>query len=151
MASSRPIVIRPAHEGDTALVCALLEASGLPVLGVDSHVREFFVAADGDGVVGTIGLEVYGADGLLRSAAVAETHRNQGLGSSLVDRVLLKARELRLRKIFLLTNTAEDYFRKKGFRKVERETVTGSITGSAEFLLPPCTHAACMEMTLPAE
>jgi len=137
-----------AKREDLPSVTSLLESATLPTLGVVEHFDTFLVAQDDKGIVGAIGLEVYGATALLRSAVVAEQERGHGIGQLLYNELLRKARELKIQRLILLTNTAQEYFRRKGFRIIEQRMVTGPITASAEFSGACPAHAACMELLL---
>ena len=142
------VTVRMAQLEDLPSVNFLLQSAKLPMLGVAEHFETFLVALGDNGIVGTIGLEVYGSTALLRSAVVAEQERGRGIGQLLYDELLSKARHLQIRRLILLTNTAEEYFRRKGFRTIEPRTVTGPITTSAEFSGACPAHAACMELLL---
>ena len=77
--------IRTAQPSDLDAVEGLLAAAGLPVAGVEDQLEDGFVVLERDGaMVGVAGLEVYGAYGLLRSVAVAESLRGTGLGDAVV-------------------------------------------------------------------
>jgi amino-acid N-acetyltransferase len=66
-------------------VVALLQSQGLPVSDItDEHLESFFFAGSDSSPTGLVGLEVHGADALLRSLVVAEAARGKGLGSSWV-------------------------------------------------------------------
>ncbi len=142
------VKVRVAQREDLPVVIALLQSAKLPSLGVAEHFETFLVAQRENSIVGTLGLEVYGPTALLRSAIVVEQERGRGIGQLLFDELLRKARQLHIHKLILLTNTAEEYFRRKGFATIEQRTVTGPITTSAEFSGACPTHAACMELLL---
>lgn len=125
--------IRPAEPGDYPAVAGLLEAAGLPTEGLPPSLADFVVAAADDGLVGAVGLEVYGPAALLRSAVVADRARGRGLGAALVDRLLEHARARGVRQVYLLTTTAEDWFPRFGFTRIERHAVPPALHASAEF------------------
>jgi amino-acid N-acetyltransferase len=92
------------------------------------------VVREDDGrVVGVAGLELYGEDGLLRSVAVDEDYRGQGLAAALVEAVLQRAQRVGLRSVYLLTTTSRDYFARRGFKDVAREQAPPAIRESWEF------------------
>jgi N-acetylglutamate synthase-like GNAT family acetyltransferase len=95
-----------------------------------------------------MGLEVYGATALLRSAVVAGDHQRSGVGTALFVRLLDLARDEKVARLILLTNTAESYFRRKGFRTVDANAITGPIRQSTEFTGACPSTAVCMELTL---
>ncbi len=146
--SIQSVVINPAGNPDLPGVKGLLERSGLPTLGVAESFGTFLVAKEGPRLVGAIGVEIYGETGLLRSAVVDPSTRNLGVGGKLYDELLRLARSRGIRKLVLLTNTAEGYFARKGFRSIDRTTLTGPVTSSIEFTDACPSHAVCMELVL---
>ncbi len=125
--------VRASRPADLPAVEALLSAASLPREGVRDHFRTFLVAELEGRVIGAIGLEEYGATALLRSAVVAPDLRSEGIGSALHDALLTRACEHGVTELVLLTTTASQYFARKGFRVVPRETIRGSVTTSPEF------------------
>lgn len=69
------------------------------------------------------GLETYGFHALLRSVAVHPHYRNRGLATLLVTRLVDQTRQDRLHAVYLLTTSAEAYFRRLGFETIPREDV----------------------------
>lgn len=127
-------IVRAAGPGDLAAVEALLLESQLPTAGVDASLEGFMVAEHDGAVVGVTGLEPCGRHyGLLRSAAVAPAWRGQGVGRTLVARVIEEARGQRLEALFLLTTTAADYFPAFGFEVVARPAVPPEVRATVEF------------------
>lgn len=125
----------PARETDGPAVRELLASVDLPVDDAsDADLRHFFVLRNEHGVVGAIALEVLGEDAILRDLAVARTARGQGLGWILVDVIVQWARYRGVRRIYLLTETASDFFAAKlGFRVVDRTTVSPDIAATTTF------------------
>lgn len=84
-------------------------------------IREFWVAKDGDKVVATGALKIFWKDlAEIRSLAVDEGYRGQGLGRALVYACFKEAMELGVKKVFVLTNSPE-YFSHLGFHPVDRK------------------------------
>lgn len=140
--------ILPAKPGELAAICALVRAVGLPPEGVAEALPYFWVAREGDTLVGTIGLEVYGELALLRSAAVAPAWQRRGLGSALTATVLDYAAARQFRALYLLTTTAADFFHKHGFVPVARAEVPAAVQQSLEFQSLCPQTAVCMACTL---
>lgn len=132
-APERPVRLRPAEPGDFPAVVRLLEGAGLPLGGLAPSLADFIVAVGGAGVVGAVGLEIYGSLALLRSAVVAEGARDSGVGAALVGQLLGHARSRGVEQVYLLTTTAEDWFPRFGFVRVARDTVPLALHASAEF------------------
>jgi amino-acid N-acetyltransferase len=126
-------VIRPAHHDDRTRVEALLTAAGLPTDGVAEHFASFLVAEEGGTIVGAAGLELRGREALLRSVVVTHTKKGTGLGSRLTRAALDHARAQRARAVYLLTTTADAYFPRFGFTRVDREAVPDTLRSSREF------------------
>lgn len=119
---------------DYPQVAELLRSANLPLDGVQENFKTFLEARDSHGrLVGVAGLEVYGKSALLRSVAVAESRRGEGIGSQLVTRAVEEARGLGVARLYLLTDTAEKYFAHFGFKQIGRDTVDASLQQSAEF------------------
>lgn len=125
--------LRPASAADYLDVVRLLEAADLPTAGLRPSLPRFLVAEEGGQLVGAIGLEVYGDTALLRSAVVDESRRGSGVGRDLVARVLEQARSDGIREVYLLTTTAERYFPRFGFSRIERAAVADGVRASEEF------------------
>jgi N-acetylglutamate synthase-like GNAT family acetyltransferase len=111
----------------------LLLQNKLPVEDLETGKQTFWIVEDGENIAGAIALEPYGAYGLLRSMATHENYRNQGIAALLVQALLTEARHSGIKEIYLLTETAETYFSKKGFKKIHRDDVPEDIKQSKEF------------------
>lgn len=140
--------IRNATPADFDDIARLLAAESLPLAGVADHLKNYLVAERDGEIIGVMGLEAYAETGLLRSAVVAQHAKNQGIGGALYEALIKKARELGISRLLLLTNTAEEYFRRRGFRKIDEKSVAGPVRSSVEFSGACPTHAACMELIL---
>lgn len=125
--------LRPTRPEDLPPVLKLLEDAGLPVAGVEEWFDRFIVAEHDGRVVGVAGLEVHGTDGLLRSVAVADDWRGRGLGGALTDRVLEHCTHDGLSAVYLLTQTAETFFPRHGFVRIERDAASDAVKQSVEF------------------
>lgn len=135
--------IAPAAAGDREEVVALLEACGLPPAGIDDHFPHAFLVArrDDGALMGAAGVEIHGDAGLLRSVAVAETARGQGLGERLSRAAMELAAERGVRETYLLTTGAEGYFPRLGFVRVAREELPAAL-GASEQLRGACPATA---------
>ena len=142
------VYIRHASKSDLPKIRDLLVIHGLPFEGVEQHINNFFAAVTDDVIVGTIGLEVYGIFGLLRSAAIHPDYQNKGNGSKLYDKLIQHAKSLNMKEIYLLTTTAEKYFLRKGFTKIDRDNVAHEVKLSDEFTGACPASAVCMMLKL---
>jgi amino-acid N-acetyltransferase len=141
--------VRAARRADLSAVLALLADAGLPVAGVEEWIDSFVVAEDGGRIVGTAGVEVHGDDGLLRSVAVARDYRGRGLGNALTEAALARAARDGLSAVYLLTETAESFFPRHGFVRIERAAASDAVKASTEFRELCPTTAAVMVRQLP--
>jgi amino-acid N-acetyltransferase len=84
-------------------------------------------------LVAVAGLEMCCDDALLRSVAVHPEWRSHGLGRDLIKRIVCHAEERGIRALYLLTMTAEHYFPRFGFERIERTAVPPEIAETLEF------------------
>ena len=127
---------------------SLLTASNLPVEDLD-YKKDLLVGYyEGDSLVGTGGLEIYGPYALLRSLSVKMGIRGKAVGTTLTEYLLQEARKRQLKGIYLLTETAHGFFLKKGFKDVNRNAVPEEVKQSAEFskLCPQSAAVMCLEL-----
>lgn len=127
------ISIRAATAADFQPICALLETSKLPTIDLNPSLPSFFIAEQAGKVAGVMGMDRYEKFGLLRSAATAAEYRNLGIAGALVEKVEQAARSQQLTSLYLITNTAEAWFARKGFTKIDRSEVPAVVLQSEEF------------------
>jgi amino-acid N-acetyltransferase len=129
---AEPLMIRGRPPLSTAV--ALLQALGLPVSDItDEHLEHFFFIGSDGSPTGLVGVEIYGADALLRSLVVAGSARAQGLGSALVQHAEDYAASNNVAAMYLLTTTAESFFERRGYRRVDRSQAPTAIQSTPEF------------------
>ncbi len=129
--------VRKASLKDLPAILCLLEANGLSVQGVETNLKNFVAAKEGGKTLGSAGLEIYGKVGLLRSVAVTKEKKGKGLGKAMTEEVISLAKKRKLEKLFLLTTTAAGYFKKFGFKEIERSEADRSILKAAQSCCPP--------------
>ncbi len=127
------IIIDAAQETDLPAILALLEKSGLPQNGLSDHITTTLVARENHAIVGIAALELYGTVALLRSVAVADQLRGQGLGQQLTKEALKLAEQHGVTLVYLLTETASGFFPRFGFRPIPRSEVAPAIHFSTEW------------------
>lgn len=148
MLLNKNVTLRQAGAADWPAVEALLLANKLPTEGARQHLPTYLLAVSNGEVVGCAGAEVYGDIALLRSVAVAPGLQGQGVGQLLVERLLHEATRRQIRRIFLLTVTAPEYFSRFGFKRGPIVDAPEALKASAELqgACPAC--AAFMSLTL---
>ena len=109
--------IRAAEPGDAGSLRSLLDGAGLEPGPEGGLSTATWVAADADAgaIVGTVALERAGSDAHLRSLAVADDRRDEGLGTLLVAHAVREARRSGAAGVFIATETAEGFFGGLGF------------------------------------
>jgi len=127
------IEVRKAKQTDRETLKSLLDSERLPTSDLPTSLDNFFVVADGDQIIGGIGLEQYDNCGLLRSLVVAPSYRNQNIAAKLIDQLEISAAGIGIGCIYLLTETAPGYFDKKGYERISRNEVPVALQKSSEF------------------
>ena len=141
--------VRRAHTSDVPLIKKLVDTYAGKILleknlvTLYEAVQEFWVAEHDGKVVGCGALHVLWADlGEVRTVAVDPTMTGRGIGHAIVDQLLRVARDLQLRRLFVLTFET-DFFGRHGFAEIEGTPVTTDVyeemqrsydIGVAEFL-----------------
>jgi UDP-N-acetylmuramate: L-alanyl-gamma-D-glutamyl-meso-diaminopimelate ligase len=128
--------ILPAAPTDLAAIRAILNRVSLDSRDIrDQDYGNFLVVRNESGVVGCIGVEVYGQDAILRSLAVNLESRGAGYGWMLADTAVTTARHRGVKRMYLLTpKTESDFFAEKlGFRVIDRSTVAEAVAKSSTF------------------
>ncbi len=124
-------------------LCDLPEADITP-----EHLRHFFVLRDKGKIIGTVGVQILGRFGLLRSLAVEPGYRGRGSASRLAEKAEQYAASLNVQRLYLLTMTAEGFFLKRNYQKVQRNSAPLPLQETSEFKNVCPVSAACMAKEL---
>jgi amino-acid N-acetyltransferase len=122
-----------ANKEDLDGISNLLAINNLPFADLQESAIAFIVGKINNDIIGCIGLENYGTEGMLRSFAVSPKFRNKGIGKELYRQLINYAVGQHIKTIHLLTETARDYFAGKGFVVADRTTAPQVIINSIEF------------------
>jgi N-acetylglutamate synthase-like GNAT family acetyltransferase len=144
--------LRTAEAADLPALLDLLRNAGLPIDDLSAGSLEgFFVAGGppGNPLVEAGALEVHGTEGLLRSLAVAPGFAHAGIGTAITQRLIYRADAIGLRRTWLLTLTAEDFFPRFGFRTTDRRLAPAAVSATAEFQRLCPGSAICMVRAAP--
>lgn len=147
MPDTPEIAIGPAAAADVEAIKRLLTEAALPLDGVDEHWKTFVVAKEGDRLIACGGSEAYAVVALIRSVAVHPDYRSRGLGRRIVRNLLDRLSSLGLREFYLLTTTAEEYFIRRGFTKIDRDEIHPQLLASKELDACP-SSAVCMRLVM---
>lgn len=146
---STELIVRRATTRDVGAIRMLVDQYAGKVLLVKEtvtlyeDVQEFWVAVDGDRIVGCGALHILWEDlGEIRTVAVDREAKRRGIGGVIVDRLIAHGRDLGIERIFVLTFETS-FFARHGFREIEGTPVTPEVyaemrrsydRGIAEFL-----------------
>jgi N-acetylglutamate synthase-like GNAT family acetyltransferase len=113
---------------------AALRKANLPVDGVTAPGTLFWRFSTEDDVpAGFGGLEVYGADVLMRSVVTLPPLRGRGIGAAIVAALEIEARLAKCKSVYVLTTTAQRLFEKLGYATLDRSQAPAAIRGTTQF------------------
>ena len=126
--------IRRARPEDRGQLERWLAAAGLPTDDLtDAHMQRFLVMSEAGKPLGMVGLEVFGAVGLLRSLVVEPGSRSAGAGRALVAALEDDAKSEGVTELWLLTIDADGWFEKLGYAPSARDDAPDAIRATPEF------------------
>jgi len=132
-------------------VAHLLTEAGLPSSDLTTaHLENFFGCGSMSAPDGIVGVELYESVALLRSLAVSAKCRGQGCGAALVAQAERFAQSQGAKEIYLLTTTAEHFFERFGYARVQREVAPVAIQRTQEFSTLCSSSSTLMVKRLPA-
>jgi N-acetylglutamate synthase-like GNAT family acetyltransferase len=141
--------MRPARRGDMPMIRTLLHSVELDEPARDDQFPSFYVLSNEVGIAGGVALDVLGDDAVLRALAVNPEFRGAGYGWMLADMAVSQARWRGVRRIYLLTETASDFFAAKfGFRVVDRSTLSKLVAASETFTAARGSNLVAMRLDL---
>lgn len=108
------------------------------------QLKHFLLGWDGSRLVAVVGLEIEDSSALLRSLVVDADYRNRGIATRLVHEIEEYAKSLKVNTLYLLTMTAEAFFKKCGYQRTARESAPVGIQGTTEFQHLCPASAVCM-------
>lgn len=143
------LTIEAPSSKDELQIRKLLTLCELPQKDITPEgLHHFLVLKEKEKIIGVVGLEVFGPFGLLRSLAVDPKYRSRGFAPRLIERMEAYAVSLNIEILYLLTMTAEGFFAKYGYQKVERKSAPPVIRGTTEFGSLCPISAVCMVKSL---
>ena len=154
---TRKKMIRKATIKDIKSIHALLQQYGSkgellprPLSVLYDHVRDFTVYVDNKdaGVLGCCALQFCWTDlAEIRSLAVQPEHLGNGIGSKLVEHVLLEAQSFKIQKVFALTYRP-GFFKRFGFQQIDRSELPIKIWADCIMCIkfPDCDETAMMKI-----
>ena len=126
------LTVRIATFGDIDILKTFLEKAKLNTKGINEMIDSFLIMEDEDGQLkATIGMEQFGASGLLRSLVVtASTSENDLL--SLFREMFLLAKNKEIKDLYLATNKlgAMKFVEVLGFEPVDKDHIPMAFSSS---------------------
>jgi len=141
-------MVARASAQDWPAIESLLVASGLPLDAAVPAFKSGVIERLGDELVGCAAIELFDRAALLRSVAVRDDLRGQGVGQRLVGAAEELARESGVSELLLLTETAESWFARLGYEVIDRASVPADVAGSVEFSTACSDTAIAMRRSL---
>lgn len=108
-------------ENNSSAVAELLEQNNLSRSGLTDNNVFLFALFKGDEILGAGALAVIDTFSMLRSVCINKKYQKNRLGSDLCGHLYEKAQALGLKDIYLLTDTAEGFFKKQKFETISRK------------------------------
>jgi amino-acid N-acetyltransferase len=130
---------------DYDAVSSLLINSKLQISDLTPEALTHFLGIREEATITAVGgIEVYGPVALLRSIAVAGSSKGQGYGLQIVHALEAGARRTGIETLYLLTESADAFFARLGYRHTARDDVPAAIRTTAQFSALCPESAACM-------
>ncbi|MFN3946490.1 MAG: N-acetyltransferase [Aquificaceae bacterium] len=107
-------------------------------------IRDFWVCEEDGEIRGCAALHIVWEDlAEIKSLAVKKEHRGKGIGGMLVEACLREAKELGVKRVFVLTY-AQDFFSKFNFEEVEKSKLPHKVWGECINCIkfPTCDETA---------
>jgi ribonucleotide monophosphatase NagD (HAD superfamily) len=133
---------RPAKPEDAPAIRALLEEAGLSAAGVEARIPETIISSEGEEteIDATACLDSAEGYGILRSVAVRKSMQGNGLGMLAVAAAVTSDQANAPRTVYVLTESAAEFFNRLGFRKVDRSELPEPVRATAQ--AEKCTDTA---------
>jgi len=143
--------VRPARPGDRTPIGQLLDRAGITHGGLDKVWSEFLVMPSGDGheIIACVAMEHVEDDALLRMLAITPERRGEGLGYSLIDAAMKKARLEGALHLYLVTDGAQGVVGENlGFEVIDQKSIAPAITATVEYQMARSKTATWMRKEL---
>jgi amino-acid N-acetyltransferase len=140
--------LRNAKKEDIPVVQELLKANDLPIEDIPMKIDCIVIAYRSGQFLGVGGVEEYGVHGLLRSVVIDRRFRGKGYGRTLCGLLIEQAKSKGIKELYLLTMTSESFFKRLGFRRIDRNTVPHVLQETSEFKELCPVSSVCMKMNL---
>jgi UDP-N-acetylmuramate: L-alanyl-gamma-D-glutamyl-meso-diaminopimelate ligase len=143
--------VRPARPGDKAQIGQLLDRAGITHAGLDKMWSEFLVvpAPAGNEIAACVAIEHVEDHALFRMLAITPERRGEGLGYSLIDAALKKARMDGALHLYLVTDGTQGFVGEKlGFDVIDQKSIAPAIAATVEYQMARSKTAMWMRKEL---
>ncbi|MTI40793.1 arsenic resistance N-acetyltransferase ArsN2 [Fulvivirga lutimaris] len=141
-------MVKQLDQSHLSAILRLLKENGLPVKDIDLKKQSFWGLVKQEQLIGIGALEIKGDSALLRSLAIDKNSQNMGLGNQLLTTMLELSKSKGIKNLFLLTETAEPFFKKNNFKNINRNQVPEEIAMTEEFKSICPSSAICMTLKI---
>ena len=129
----RILDIRRATREELQTVNKLLLSNDLAELPASPSLANVLLGLEEDSIVGVVALDVVARFGLTRWLVVAQEHRGQELGKSLVRGLVTRGQELGLRELYALPGGARKFLEGLGFREFNESALPREVRMLASY------------------
>jgi N-acetylglutamate synthase-like GNAT family acetyltransferase len=132
------VPLLPVSPADVDDLRAFLVEADLTLAGLDDPAVRLWIERDAAGtIVGSTGFElsVDGEHTLLRSVAVAPTHRTAGAGTRLASHALAEAASAGATRAWLFSRRSGPFWQKLGFSPADRDALAEALAGTHQLRL----------------
>ncbi|KAA3620385.1 MAG: GNAT family N-acetyltransferase [Calditrichaeota bacterium] len=141
-------IIAHAEPEDLPAIKKLLLSLNLPTEGIENCLPHIYMAKQGEKIIGTIAMEIYGRNALLRSLAVGDNWQGLGISTQLYYSLAEAAKNNGIYQFYLLTDSVPAYFERLGFTHIKRDAFPHDVQTSVQFTSAICQTAAAMTKRL---
>lgn len=144
------IVIRIATEKDLLPIQHLLAKANISEQGIEKNWDHFLVAEDSTKkLIGTVGIEPLGKDGLIRSLVMTSENWNAKIGLDFIELAVAFGKQKGFETLFLMTNSSLPFFEYIGFQILEESEIPDHVKQSDHF--SQYVEGVTKVMSLPTE
>ena len=143
--------VRPARPADKPRIGQLLDRAGITHAALDKVWSEFLVipAPQGSDIAACVAIEHVEDDALLRMLAVTPERRGEGLGYSLIEAAMKKARMDGALQLYLVTDGTQGFVGEKlGFDVIDQKSISPAIAATVEYQMARSKTAIWMRKEL---
>lgn len=125
--------IRPATDRDLKYLKNILSGNKQKNNIIINDASLYFIAVTTKSkIIGLIGAEICNENALLRSASIAGTYKNKGIGKKLVQTLLEALKKRNIRTVYLFSLTSGEYWQKFGFKQCKIQEMIDKFSGSPQ-------------------